>query len=584
MDLIIVSVLCSIIAITVLLWMKNSHQKNLSTVEDELRFFKKAKEYQSEAMIVLAKDHEIRFANKAAKELFSLDKEKNIYVLNHSIGLKVPGSEPIDFFEALEKKNHTPEESFTFKEALLIVDGKKTKVNIYIDKSSWNIDNTITCVIEQETVLEGKALKSDGKIDFLTGLPSQFSSLTEINSLVIESQKKSETFSLFLLGIDHYSDMQTTLGQAHINKILKNMAKYFSEHPDEDRSIYRMDCDKFLLVVKHIDNDEQARKIARRLIVDLSHYFKGDISTRLTVSFGIARYPVHGENATKLINHVYIALDKAQKDSVSNIELFQAKTQSVHKNELKMNEEIIKGLKNKEFLLYYQPIFNLNKEEMIGAEALIRWNHPDHGLIAPDKFLEVAEKTGLIVDIGEYVFREAMKQRKLWDELGFKKFRITLNLSLREMQVDQLIKKIDTLFDEYAVDPLDFNLDISEEDAMENIEKTQRDFQLFKELGLSVSLDHFGAGYSSLKHLQTLPITMLKIDRSLIFDLASNMDHQVAVKAIIAMAHSLGYEVVGEGVETSKESKILHSLACDYAQGYLFSRPLPVFEFQELLR
>ena len=584
MDLIIVSVLCSIIAITVLLWMKNSHQKNLSTVEDELRFFKKAKEYQSEAMIVLAKDHEIRFANKAAKELFSLDKEKNIYVLNHNIGLKVPGSEPIDFFEALEKKNHTPEESFTFKEALLIVDGKKTKVNIYIDKSSWNIDNTITCVIEQETVLEGKALKSDGKIDFLTGLPSQFSSLTEINSLVIESQKKSETFSLFLLGIDHYSDMQTTLGQAHINKILKNMAKYFSEHPDEDRSIYRMDCDKFLLVVKHIDNDEQARKIARRLIVDLSHYFKGDISTRLTVSFGIARYPVHGENATKLINHVYIALDKAQKDSVSNIELFQAKTQSVHKNELKMNEEIIKGLKNKEFLLYYQPIFNLNKEEMIGAEALIRWNHPDHGLIAPDKFLEVAEKTGLIVDIGEYVFREAMKQRKLWDELGFKKFRITLNLSLREMQVDQLIKKIDTLFDEYAVDPLDFNLDISEEDAMENIEKTQRDFQLFKELGLSVSLDHFGAGYSSLKHLQTLPITMLKIDRSLIFDLASNMDHQVAVKAIIAMAHSLGYEVVGEGVETSKESKILHSLACDYAQGYLFSRPLPVFEFQELLR
>ena len=584
MDLIIVSVLCSIIAITVLLWMKNSHQKNLSTVEDELRFFKKAKEYQSEAMIVLAKDHEIRFANKAAKELFSLDKEKNIYVLNHSIGLKVPGSEPIDFFEALEKKNHTPEESFTFKEALLIVDGKKTKVNIYIDKSSWNIDNTITCVVEQETEVEGKALKSDGKIDFLTGLPSQFSSLTEINSLVIESQKKSETFSLFLLGIDHYSDMQTTLGQAHINKILKNMAKYFSEHPDEDRSIYRMDCDKFLLVVKHIDNDEQARKIARRLIVDLSHYFKGDISTRLTVSFGIARYPVHGENATKLINHVYIALDKAQKDSVSNIELFQAKTQSVHKNELKMNEEIIKGLKNKEFLLYYQPIFNLNKEEMIGAEALIRWNHPDHGLIAPDKFLEVAEKTGLIVDIGEYVFREAMKQRKLWDELGFKKFRITLNLSLREMQVDQLIKKIDTLFDEYAVDPLDFNLDISEEDAMENIEKTQRDFQLFKELGLSVSLDHFGAGYSSLKHLQTLPITMLKIDRSLIFDLASNMDHQVAVKAIIAMAHSLGYEVVGEGVETSKESKILHSLACDYAQGYLFSRPLPVFEFQELLR
>ena len=584
MELIIVGVLCSVIAITVLVWMKNSHQKNLRSVEDELRFFKKAKEYQSEAMLVLTKEHEVRFANKAAKELFMLDKEKDRYLLTANIGVKILGSEPIDFFEALEKKNRMTEESFTFKDVLLIVDGKKTKVTIYIDKSNWNIDNTITCVIEQEAMLESKVLKSDGKIDFLTGLPSQFSSLSEINALVMESQKKSETFSLFLLGIDHYSDMQTTLGQAHINQVMKNMAKYFSEHPDEDRSIFRMDCDKFLLVVKHVENDEQARKVARRLIVDISHYFKGDISTRLTVSFGVARYPVHGENATKLINHVYIALDKAQKDSVSNIELFQTKTQSVHKSDLKMNEEIIKGLKNNEFLLYYQPIFNLNNEEMIGAEALIRWNHPDHGLISPDKFLVVAEKTGLIVDIGEYVFREAMKQRKLWDELGFKKFRITLNLSLREMQVDQLIKKIDTLFDEYAVDPLDFNLDISEEDAMENIEKTQRDFQLFKELGLSMSLDHFGAGYSSLKHLQTLPLSILKIDRSLIFDLASNMDHQTAVKAIITMAHALGYETVAEGVETSKESKILHGLACDHAQGYLFSRPLPVFEFQELLR
>jgi EAL domain-containing protein (putative c-di-GMP-specific phosphodiesterase class I) len=249
-----------------------------------------------------------------------------------------------------------------------------------------------------------------------------------------------------------------------------------------------------------------------------------------------------------------------------------------------MNEEIISGLKNKEFLLYYQPIFNLKEEKMIGAEALIRWNHPQLGLIAPDKFLEVAEKTGLIVNIGEYVFREAMRQRKQWDELGFTKFRITLNLSLREMQVDELIKKINILFEEYQVDPFDFNLDISEKDAMANIEKTAIDFALFKDAGLSISLDHFGAGYSSLKHLQSLPILMLKIDRSLIFDLSSNMDHQTAVKGIISLAHTLGYEVVAEGVETSKEVAVLTNLNCDHAQGYLFSRPLPVFEFQELLR
>ena len=573
-----------LIIIVLFIWLNSTYKKKLATVDDELRFFKKEKEYYSEAMMVYSKDREIVFANKAAKTLFSLEKDKNIYLLKSSIELKIANAEPIEFFEAIERKSNATQESFEFKDIILIVNGKKRVVTMYVDRSAWNVDGTVTCVIEMQSTSGNQTAKSDGKVDFLTGMASQFTSLSDINALVINSQKKSESFALFLLGIDHFSDIQTTLGQAYSNNILKNMANYFKENPDENRKIYRMDCDKFLLVIKHVDDDETARKVSRKLMMDIGNYFKGDANTRLTVSFGVARYPQHGENATKLINHAYIALDKGQKDSVSNIELFSNETQVVHKDEVRMNEEIISALKNKEFLLYYQPVFNLKEEKMVGAEALIRWNHPKMGLVSPDKFLKVAEKTGLIVDIGEYVFREAMKQRKQWDELGFNKFKITLNLSLREMQVDELIKKLSILFEEYSVDPLDFNLDITEEDAMSSIDKTAIDFALFKELGLSISLDHFGAGYSSLKHLQMLPLSMLKIDRSLIFDLASNLDHQTAVKGIVNLAHTLGYEVVAEGVETSKEVKILNNLNCDHAQGYLFSRPLPVFEFQELLR
>ena len=573
-----------LIIIVLFIWLNSTYKKKLATVDDELRFFKKEKEYYSEAMMVYSKDREIVFANKAAKTLFSLEKEKNVYLLKSSIELKIANAEPMEFFEAIERKSNATQESFEFKDIILIVNGKKRVVTMYVDRSAWNVDGTVTCVIEMQSTSGNQTAKSDGKVDFLTGMASQFTSLSDINALVIDSQKKSESFALFLLGIDHFSDIQTTLGQAYSNNILKNMANYFKENPDENRKVYRMDCDKFLLVIKHVDDDETARKVSRKLMMDIGNYFKGDANTRLTVSFGVARYPQHGENATKLINHAYIALDKGQKDSVSNIELFSNETQVVHKDEVRMNEEIISALKNKEFLLYYQPVFNLKEEKMVGAEALIRWNHPKMGLVSPDKFLKVAEKTGLIVDIGEYVFREAMKQRKQWDELGFNKFKITLNLSLREMQVDELIKKLSILFEEYAVDPLDFNLDITEEDAMSSIDKTAIDFALFKELGLSISLDHFGAGYSSLKHLQMLPLSMLKIDRSLIFDLASNLDHQIAVKGIVNLAHTLGYEVVAEGVETSKEVKILNNLNCDHAQGYLFSRPLPVFEFQELLR
>jgi len=582
MNIIITGVL--LLTVVLFLWLRNNYQKKLSVIDDELRFFKKEKEYYSEAMMVYSKDHKILFANKSAKALFSLEQEKHVYLLKSKVELKIANTEAMDFFDAIERKSNSTQESFEFKGIILIVNGKKKVVTMYVDRSAWNIDGTVTCVIEPQSTSENQLAKSDGKIDFLTGMASQFTSLSDINSLVIESQKKSESFALFLLGIDHFSDIQTTLGQAYSNNVLKNMAKFFKENPDENRKIYRMDCDKFLLVIKHVDADELVRKIARKLMMDIGNYYKDDVNTRLTVSFGVARYPQHGENATKLINHVYIALDEAQKDSVSNIELFSNETQTIHKDEVRMNEDIISALRNKEFLLYYQPVFNLKEEKMIGAEALIRWNHPKMGLVSPDKFLKVAEKTGLIVDIGEYVFREAMKQRKQWDELGFNKFKITLNLSLREMQVDELIKKIAVLFKEYAVDPLDFNLDITEEDAMSTMDKTAIDFALFKELGLSISLDHFGAGYSSLKHLQTLPLSMLKIDRSLIFDLSSNLDHQMAVKGIVSLAHTLGYEVVAEGVETSKEVKILNHLNCDHAQGYLFSRPLPVFEFQELLR
>jgi EAL domain-containing protein (putative c-di-GMP-specific phosphodiesterase class I) len=345
-----------------------------------------------------------------------------------------------------------------------------------------------------------------------------------------------------------------------------------------------MDCDKFLLIVEKTADEESAREIARNMIANIANFYKSDSAVRLTASLGIAMFPIHGENATKLINHIYIALDHAQKESEANIEFFATEYQAVHKDEVKMNEEIRKGLKNNEFLLYYQPVFSLKKEDMVGAEALIRWNHPEHGLITADKFLDVAERTGLIIDIGEYVFREAIKQRKQWDALGLQKLQITVNLSLKEMQVNTFIQKLSNLFEQYAVNPEDFNLDIPENSAMANIEQTLMDFKLFKELGLSLSLDHFGAGYSSLKYLQALPLSMIKIDRSLIFDLYFNLDHQMAVKAMIAYIHGLGFEVVAEGVETSKESSLLFNLGCDYAQGYVFSRPLPAIEFQELLK
>jgi diguanylate cyclase (GGDEF)-like protein len=566
-------------------WQYILSKNKLLTISDELKFFKKEKEYYEEAMLLLSQDYNIIYANQSAKNLFSLNNENEIISMGKKIQLQVNSGMREDFFTALEKFNNASEDNIKLENIYLIVSGQEKKVDIFLDKSASSMNGNITCVIDirnPHLVAMNNETKN-GAIDFLTGLPSQFLALSDINTLVIESKKKSESFGVFLLGLDHFNDIQTTLGLGYTNKILKNIAEYFINNPNENIRVYRMEADKFAFLIDGLDEDELARSMARDIITSVGSIYVDNNDIRLTSSIGVVIYPKNGENATKLINNVYIALDKAQSQNESNIEIFTTEDYIVHVDEVEMNEDIRKGLLKNEFLLYYQPIFDLEGEMIIGAEALLRWKHPKHGLISANKFLEVAEKTGLIVDLGEYAFNEAIQQRQRCDSNVKDSFQITINLSLKEMQVEKLIPRLEMLFDKYKIARSTINLDINEGVAMENIDKTANDFKLFKDFGLSIALDNFGAGYSSLKYLNMLPISMIKIDRSLIFDLTLNLKHQTTVKAIIELAHTLGYKVVAEGVETSQEASILATLNCDYAQGYLYSRPLPYSEFEALL-
>jgi diguanylate cyclase (GGDEF)-like protein len=579
-----------LVAVIVIFMIKNKTKKEVEKVKEELDFFKKEREYNEEAMMMLDDKYQVIYANLAAKKIFDLEYDKNIdrYKVGSSVKVITQTNIEDEFFSIIKYKvTNDDQKNIFLKNVDLIYKNNNIKASIFIDLNGLKINKTITCIIDTKTV-EGNSTSisgaANGKVDFLTGLPSQFVSLSEINTLVIDSKRKSETFALMLLGIDHFNEIQLALGHTQVNQILKKMANFFIEHPDEHRKVYRMDCDKFLVRIKHIDSNEFAHKVARELIIDIQNYFKDEGNIRLSVSTGVVIYPNHGQNAAKLINNVYMALDEAQKDGESSILVSDEAKLLTHQDEQRLNEEIKKAIRKSEFLLHYQPTFDIQGEEMVGAEALLRWKHPEHGLITPDKFLDVAQKTGLIVDIGEYVFNEAIEQRKEWDKKGYKKLKITINLSLKEMQVDELIEKLEKLFQRHNVDPSDFNLDISEKDAMTNIKKTIEDCHKFRKLGLSVSLDQFGSSFTSLKYLQQLPLWAIKIDRTLIFDVSTNSDHRTSVEAIIKMAKVMNFDVVAEGVETSKELTILNEMGCDYAQGYLFSRPMSVLDFQELLK
>jgi len=559
--------------------------KKVAKVIDELSFFKKAKSYNEEAILQFTDTNKIIFANSAAKNLFLLNSKNEFSIAQNKINLKTEHSVAKNFFELLKNTEVDKEHIASIKNATLVILGKIKEVNILIDKSEWKDKKTITAIIHTDMATNGSDVQKEsmGSVDFLTALPSQFSAIKDINNAIVKEADSPKAFSVLVLGIDHFEDIQSTLGLEYTNQILKRIGQYFVNNPEENTKVYRMEHNKFLLHIKGLENEEEARHIAKKTLHLVSNIFRDNRQITLTASMGIAIYPDDGANAMKMIDSAYIALNKAQEKGVLSIEKFTQIEKNILNNELSINDEIEDGLRKKEFELYYQPIFDLNGDILMGAEALIRWNHPTKGMLSADKFLNIAEKTGHIFELSQYIFDEAIRTRQAWSTYVHKNFTITINVSLKELQINKLLPKLDILFEKYKVEKHTINLDVSEKTAMENIEKTIQDFQQLKDFGLSLSLEHFGAGYSSLKHLGQLPIDRIKIDRALISDLTSSISHQTTVKAIIELGHILGYEVAAEGVENSQEASILKMLKCNYAQGYLYAAPLSLVDFEILL-
>ncbi|MEO1953146.1 MAG: diguanylate cyclase, partial [Campylobacterales bacterium] len=271
-----------LIAIVTIFVVKKRFKQKLDKVVEELSFFKKEREYNEEAMIMFNNKYQVLYANLAAKKLFDLSYDKNMHIYNANKSVKVltQTQEEGDFFNFIKQKIDTDDNNIFLNNIELVDSENKMKVSILLDKNGLKLNNTLTCIIDtkpKEISIESDSNSSgSGKIDFLTGLPSQFVSISDINTLVIESKRKSETFALMLFGIDHFNEIQLALGHTHINQILKKMANFFIENPDEHRKVYRMDCDKFLVRIKHVDSNELAHKLARELMIGIQDYFKDE--------------------------------------------------------------------------------------------------------------------------------------------------------------------------------------------------------------------------------------------------------------------------------------------------------------------
>lgn len=577
----------ALIMLIVLIIARVYYIKRISQLKEEIKVFKNSNEYQEESIVIFSEDFEILFSNRSAKKLLQLESFKQSKPLHKEIKFQIDKSDTLTLAKIIEQHTKIVKGTIRLDNVLMIVQEHKKNVNVYIDYTKWHSQNAYICVLQDisNDAIESEAKRQFGEVDFLTNLPSQFKANKDINQLVITAQRENRQIAFFLLGIDDFEELKSIFGLGYTNSLLKNFADFLKNLESEHTRGYRVECDNFLYVVEDIKDENEVLELGYELHKNVSSFFASKSKDReLKFSIGSVIFPEHGRNSSKLIDHAYRALADSKRDPNSSVILFKQEQHGIKDSEKKLIEEIKNGLENGEFEVYYQPIIDLKNSHIIAAEALVRWNHPKLGLLMPNKFIRLAEESRLIVNIGEFVIEEVISHHKKWKEEGLSSIEISINISARELLEYQLADKLVQLFKDNSVESKFFNLDMSESDAIKDMIKTDQEFSILKEIGVNLSLDHFGISGSSIEQLQKLPIHTLKVDRSILKDIDRDYYHQETFKAIVVLAHALNMKVVAEGIETKEQYDILQKLGCDRAQGHIFSKPAPKSEFQELLK
>ncbi|MGG4038426.1 EAL domain-containing protein [Heyndrickxia ginsengihumi] len=415
--------------------------------------------------------------------------------------------------------------------------------------------------------------------DELTGLKNRRCFTEELNKWLDQTDHDKQLGIMFL-DIDRFKNITDTLGHSTGQHFLKLIAKRLSRHLKGIGDVYRFGGDEFVIAVKNCSSSE-IKDIVRRVqdIFQKPFSLHKDIYY-FTVSIGISISPQNGSDIETLMKQADIAMYQAKEIGSNSVQFFSNKTHETLSKNMKIENDLRQAIENKEFVLYYQPLVDLVQHKIIGVEALIRWNHPTKGLIPPSDFIPLAEETGMIIPISEWVLETACKQLKSWQEQGLPPIYAAVNLSPFLFETDGFIHTIKKTLQEVNLDPKYLELEITES-MMQDPESVIPLLTELKYLGLSLSIDDFGTGYSSLANLRRFPVDTLKIDRSFIEDICK--DDGVIVKTILTMASHLGLNVIAEGIESKEQLQFLIDFSCPIGQGYFFSRPLPNEELKKCL-
>lgn len=432
-----------------------------------------------------------------------------------------------------------------------------------------------TAALARSLTLANQELTQLALHDTLTGLPNRSLLADRIELAIAKVAEQGGCFALMFIDLDGFKPVNDAFGHHAGDLLLKAVATRLRGHLHSQDTLARIGGDEFVLLVE-LQDPSDAMNVAIKQVNLVSRPFRvAEHDLQLSASLGIVLYPGNGQDQHELLRNADAAMYHAKRVGKNGYSFFDASMNSNARQQLQLLQDLRLAVAAGQFRLHYQPKFDAKRCQPVGAEALLRWEHPQHGLLAPDRFIGLAEKTGLIIPIGDWVLDEACRQMRLWLDEGIEGWRIAVNLSAIQFCHAGLLDSVARALERHALPANCLTLEITETTAMSDVEVSLTVLQQLSDMGVDLSIDDFGTGYSSLMYLKRLPANELKIDRGFVRELEDEGEDAAIVSAIVALGRALGLRIVAEGVETSSQQAFLTRLGCDSLQGYLLGRPVP---------
>jgi diguanylate cyclase (GGDEF)-like protein len=420
--------------------------------------------------------------------------------------------------------------------------------------------------------------------DSLTGLPNRALMRDRLSHALAKARRVGGRMAVLFLDLDRFKTINDSLGHDVGDRLLRQVSERLERHKREEDTLARLGGDEFTLLLEDVADAEHAAAVAIKLHAALREGFRLDgRELFVTASVGISMYPGDGDDADTLMKHADAAMYRAKEMGRDGYHFYSRELSRQAEERLQLESDLRRALDSDALQLHFQPIVDLTSGRIAAVEALVRWQHPQRGLLAPAEFIPLAEESGLCMAIGRHVLRLACAQSRDWHDAGVPRVRIMVNLSARQFGEDNLAGDIAALLTEYGLKPSCLGLEITEHVLLKDDERVNAGLRDLHELGVPVAIDDFGQGHSALAYLKRLTISTLKIDRSFVRDLTTDPNDAAIVEAVVAMGHTLNLKIVAEGVETAEQAERLRAAGCDLGQGYLFESAVPADQVPALI-